>query len=287
MEVFDASKPTWSDSVPRATAPIEPGMKLAMWCDQGNTMCPPATRAKYGKHPLFDGAFNPQTEDIDAIIAEADKRKAEGHDVFVLLDFEDWSASPQMYPRIAELLRYFKLKSGRPVGFYPGWLGTGATSNDEIIAVQTGKPWHGVSVSEARRKEIIDGAAKVARVYAECDFIALDLYLSKDADITTDAVAAWEHTIGFYRTYCPAREIIPWVGSHQAAVDKNPPISVKLLPAYARVLAKYSTNGRYIVWGAETLEMHLLARLLMGEAVDVQAVAETARIKAALKAAGE
>lgn len=270
--VFDATRATWSDARVRATQTLEPGMQWALWCDPGNMMCSPATRKRVGPHPLFPTSeFNPQESDLDNIIAEADRRKARGQDPLVILDFEHWCTSPQMYPRIVELLRYFKLKSGRPVGFYPGFLSVGAKNNAEFVSWATGKPSQGLMVDEARRRELAEVAQKVSTVIAECDFIAIDMYISKDQELVNQDFSAWEAIQKFYRHYYPAREVIPFVGSHQAAIEGNPPISLNLLPTYVRVLAKYSTHGRYIVWGQDTPATHALSRLLMGKPVDLEA----------------
>jgi len=101
----------------------------------------------------------------------------------------------------------------------------------------------------------------------------MDMYVSKEKDLAEENFPLLLDALQkFCRHYYPAREIIPFLGSHQAGVEGNPPINLNLLSSYVRIASKYSTHGRYIVWGQDTPAIHALSRLLMGKPVDMAAV---------------
>ena len=281
--VFDCTKPTWNSNVARASATLVPGMKMGFWADQAHWMCPDTTKERVGPNPWLPKehphkSFNPQFSDIDRIIEEKWTRDGSGEmPPTVFLDFEfithpDFDLTPGVVPpillRIVDLIRHYKKNSGKMVMFYPGFVGVGATSDDELLAIVTGKPWHGTAVTQERRNQIINNASLASVVINECDAITPVLYAGSNRDIETGAIRNWPLMLDFYKLYWPAREIIPWCASHQDGVNGQPPISPECLTEYARVLALCSTHDRYVLWGNADQGAKSLARLLMGEAHD-------------------
>jgi len=284
-QIYDATFPVAPLLKPSPV--LEPGMKPAFWCDAGNWMCPPASRAKHGLNRLLPADhqyawFNPQESDLDAIIAEADQRKAAGADPLVILDFEVWISEPATFPRIAELLRYYKAKSGRPAMFYPGGVSLGFKHDWEVAAfLRPDGEFRGYKVDAQRRAEIDAAAAKALPVYAASDLYVSQIYSYTDAQLRNgDFELVIDSVTRLRAHYFPRRPVLTWAMAHHLFEKGEPVIAPELLPMFARLIQKYNPDKQVAVWGPATPSARMLSRLLMGEAVDVRAMELKPRIDA-------